>query len=63
MDYLLSQAMQPNYIKIMLLVLHKLNEDSSKVTELSISLLNSSIPMSFRRKVKLKFNRFGNAII
>ena len=27
-DYLPSEAMQPNYIKIMLLILHKLNENS-----------------------------------
>ena len=37
-DYSPSKIFQPSYMKIMLLVLHKLKDNLEKVIELSISL-------------------------
>ena len=52
-DYLPLEAMQPSYMKIIMLVLHKLKEDSQKVTKLSISPLNSSIFTSSMKKSEI----------
>ena len=57
MDYLLLKIIQQYYIKTMLHVLRKSNDDILKVIELSTFRQSSSILMNFKKMVKLMCNK------
>ena len=57
MDYLLLRIIQQYYMKTMLHVLRKSNEDILKVVELSTFRQSSSTLMNFKKMVKLMYNK------
>ena len=63
MDFHFLQECQHRYLKILWLVLLKLEEAISKEIEPNIFLLNSSILMNFNKADKLLLNKYGLQII
>ena len=57
MNYILLRIIQQYYMKIMLHVLRKSNEDIIKVIELSTFRQSSSTLMNFKKMAKLMCNK------